>query len=89
MGTNGGEDEVPGALSNTVPQMLRGQEGASYSFPLFSHYFRARLWRSSGKMFQCLLRFLISCSMRTLIHGNLKTFIIKKSVQINSQKRDN
>lgn len=66
-----------------------GQAGASHCLPLFSHYFRVRRWTSSGKMFQYLLVFLIGCSMRALIHSNLKTFIIKKSVQINSQKRDN
>lgn len=66
-----------------------GQEGASYSFPLFSHYFRVKLWRSSDRMFKYLLRFVLGCSMRTLIYSNVETFIVKKSVQRNSQKRDN
>lgn len=71
-----------------VPQARRAG-GSQLRLPLFSHCFRVRLWISSVKMFQYLLIFLIGCSMRTLIHSNLKTFIIKKSVQINSQKRDN
>ena len=36
----------------------RGQEGASDSFPLSSHYFRVKLCISSDKIFKYLLRFL-------------------------------
>lgn len=89
MGTNGGEDEVTEGSEHQDPTGAQRAGGASYSFPSFSHCFRVALWVSSEKMFKYLLRCLIGCSMRTLIHSNFETFIIKKSLQINSQKRDN
>lgn len=45
-------------VSDKIPKMLRGLEGASDSFPLFSHYFRVKLCTSSDKIFKYLLRFL-------------------------------